>query len=120
MRSTVPQNITLYIEWDGYSFKEQSISKGIIVLASSEILPTFGIIIDIILMDNENAYFVCEELTTEEFSGHLHSFVVRRETPIPLVFCKQHELSDYHPLGLYRLRLFRTTCLYVVPQYHLM
>jgi len=75
---------------------------------------------DIILTDSENVHFVCEALTTEEFSEHLHSFIVRREKPTPLVICKQDELSDYHPLGVYKLRLFTTTCLYVVLQYNLM
>jgi len=72
---------------------------------------------DIIVTDSDNVHFVCE---AQEFSEHLHCFIVQTEKPTPLVICKQDELSDYHPLGLYKLRLFTTTCLYIVPQYHLM
>ena len=102
-------------------FQGTKYPKGCIVaLDSSGILPTFGIIMDIILTDFDNVHFVCEALTTDEFSDHLHSFIVKREKPTPLVICKQDELADYHPLGVYELCVFITTCLYVVPQYHLM
>ena len=58
-------------------FQGTKYPKGcIVVLDSSEILPTFGIIMDIILTDSDNVHFVCEALTTEEISEHLHSFIV--------------------------------------------
>ena len=39
--------------------------------------------------------------------------------PVPIAFCQPHELSDYHTLGLYSLRLFHETTQthYIVPQY---
>ena len=93
-----------------------------VVLDSSEILPTFGVIINVLLIKPDEPYFVCELLQTEEFSIHFHSFIVQRNKPIPIVFCKPDELSDHHTLGLYNLRLNHDTIstYYVVPQYHLM
>ena len=90
------------------------------MLDTSEVIPIFGIVIDIILITADQPYLVCEVLTTEEFSAHLHSFVVKKEAkPVPIVFCQPHELSDYHTLGLYSLRFFHETTLthYIVPQY---
>jgi len=37
---------------------------------------TFGLTMDIILTDSDNVHLVCEALTTEEFSEHLHCFMV--------------------------------------------
>ena len=51
-------------------------------------------------------------------TAYLHFFVVKREAkPFPIVFCQPYELSDYHTLGLYSLRLFHETTLthYIVP-----
>ena len=92
----------------------------VVVLDISEILPIFGIIIDIILITANQPYLVCEVLYTKEFSAHLHSFVVKREAkPVPIVVCQPHELSDHHTLGLYSLRLFQATTQthYIVPHY---
>ena len=81
-----------------------------------EVLPTFGIIINILLITLE-PYLVCEVLHTEEFFAHLHAFIVQRNKPIPIVFCKPDELPDYHTLGLYTLQLFQDSHVtqYIVP-----
>ena len=94
----------------------------VVVLDTSEILPVFGIIINILLIKPDEPYFVCELLHTEEFSAHFHCYIVKRDKPIPITFCMPNELSDYHTLGLYTLRLFQDTLPthYIVPQYHLM
>ena len=95
----------------------------VVVLDTSEILPIFGIIINIILIKTDQPCLVCEMLHTEEFSAHFHSYIVKREdNPVPVVFCEPHELVDHHTLGLYSLRLFQETIPthYIVPQYHLM
>ena len=82
----------------------------IVVLDASEILPVFGVIVNILLIkpDEPYIYFVCELLETEEFSSHLHSFMIKRAKPIPIVFCKPDELSDHHTLGLYSYDFFKT------------
>ena len=40
----------------------------VFVLDTSEVLPIFGIVIDIIVITANQPYLVCEVLTTEEFS----------------------------------------------------
>ena len=107
-----------WIQVQGTKYVEGSV----VVLDSSEVLPTFGIIINIVLITLDEPYLVCEVLHTEEFFAHLHAFIVQRDKPIPIVFCKPDELSDHHTLGLYTLRLFQDTHVtqYIVPQYHLM
>ena len=86
----------------------------VVVLDSLEVLPTFGIIINILLITLDEPYLVCEVLHTEEY---LHAFIVQRDKPIPIVFCKPDELSD-HTLGLYTLQLFQDIHVtqYIVPQ----
>ena len=48
-----------------------------VVLDSTKILPIFGMIINILLINSDEPYFVCEVLETEEFSSH---FVVQRDS----------------------------------------
>ena len=92
------------------------------VLDSSEILPKFGVIINVLLIKSDKPCLVCELLKTQEFSTHFHSYVVQRDKPIPIVFCKPDELSDHHSLGLNSLRFNHDSVPtnYIVPQYHLM
>ena len=52
----------------------------VVVLDSSEVLPTFGVIINVLLI-----YF--------KLKNFLHT-VVQRDKPIPIVYCKPDELSD--------------------------
>ena len=66
----------------------------VVVPDSSDVLPIFGVIINILLIKLDELYFVCELLQTEEFSTHFHSFVMQRDKPIPVVFCKPDKLSD--------------------------
>ena len=84
----------------------------IIVLNSS---PTFGLLIDILLTDVDEHLFVCEALKLERYAEYLHAYEVAREKPTPIAFCKQRNLSDYHPLALYKL----TDAMYIVPKYNI-
>ena len=56
---------------------------------TSEVLPIFGIVIDI-LITADQLYLVCEVLTTEEFYAHLHSFVVKKEPNQFLLYFVNH------------------------------
>ena len=73
-------------------------------------------IINILLINSDEPYFVCEVLEMRNFL--LTSIVLLyKET----VFCKPSSLSDYHTLGLYSLQRHETvTTHYIVLQYHLM
>ena len=78
-----------WIQLQGTKYIEGSV----VVLDTSEILPIFGIIFNILLIKADQPYLVCEVLHTEEFSAHLHSFIVTREDkPVPIVFREPHEL----------------------------
>ena len=94
----------------------------VVVLASNSCtLPTFGRIIDIVMVDVDIPLFVCEIFETEEFVAHLHAFVVKPQKPIPTTILKQSEFADHHVLGLYKLNLCQsdTLSLYIVPKYNL-
>ena len=107
-----------WIQIQGTKYVEGCIT----VLDSSEVLPKFGVIINVLLIKPDEPCLVCELLKTQEFSTHFHSYVVQRDKPIPIVFCKPDELSDHHSLGLYSLRFNHDSVPtnYIVPQYHLM
>ena len=49
---------------------------GSIVLLSSDFLPIFGFVTDIIVLDVENYYLVCEVLETVCFNSNYHSYEV--------------------------------------------
>ena len=77
--------------------------------------PVFGQLHDILLTKVDICIFVCNILGTEGYVDHLHAFELHHEKPTPLTFCKQQDLSDYHPLGLYKL----DDSLYVVIKYYI-
>ena len=90
--------IQIYREQNNY------VEGCVVVLDSLEVLLKFGVIINVLLIKPDEPCLVCELLKTQEFSTHFHSYVVQRDKPIPIVFCKPDELSDHHSLGLYSLR----------------
>ena len=97
--------------------------EGSVVVLNSDIHPTFGHIIDIVIVDVDNPLFICEVLETREFISHVHAFVVKKksQTPIPITVIKQQELADHHVLGLYKLRHFQDSfSFYIVPKYHIL
>ena len=88
-------------------------SVGCVVVLSTA--PTFGQLHDILLTEADICIFVCIILVTEGYVDHLHAFEVHQEKPTPLTFCKQRDLTDYHPLGLYKLN----GSLYVIPKHYI-
>ena len=75
------------------------------VAVASNLLPLFGKIIDIFIIDVFQCYFVFELLVTECFNSHYHASEVKKQTqqPTQLVVCKQSDLIDHHVLGLYHV-----------------
>ena len=86
-------------------------SIGCIVVLDSE--PTFGLLIDILLTDVDICLFVCDVLKTGGHVEHLHAFEVIKEKPTPVVFYKQTDSADHHPLASYELN----DAMYIVPKY---
>ena len=92
---------------------------GSVVALASDTIPVFGKILDILMVDVDDPYFVCEIFHTEDFDNHLHAYVVTTQSPVQITFCKQPQLLDHHPLGLYELCLYDDTIStqYIVPKY---
>ena len=90
-------------------------SQGGVTVLEADIIPTFGLIIDLLVVDVDICLFVCEVLVVECFEEHLHAFKVFKERPASLAICKHKELADYHVLSLYK----HHHSLYVVPKYSL-
>lgn len=90
-------------------------SKGSVTVIEADIIPTFGLIIDLLMVDVDVCLFVCEVLTSEYFEEHLHAFKVSKESPVSLAICRHKELADHHVLSLYK----HHHSLYVVPKYNL-
>ena len=88
----------------------------IVVLSTDSLNPIFGQIIDILLINIKQCLLVCEVLETEGFDEHYHAYVVTKQTPTPLTFCKQSDLSDFHTLGVYKHK----GEMFIVPKYHLL
>lgn len=84
-----------WIEISGTKYNRESV-----VILESNLLPEFGIIIDIIC-NSDQYYFVCKHLHTECFSPHFHSYEVSIDDNI--VICNPSDLVDYNVLSLYRL-----------------
>ena len=86
------------------------------VLSTDSLIPTFGSIFDILLVDVDLPLFVCELLEVEGFVEHYHAYTVVKQKPTPLTICRQSDFSDFHVLGLYK----HGSAFYVVPKYHLL
>ena len=86
---------------------------------ASDTLPIFGQILNILMLDVNIPYFVCEIFHTQDFDTHLHAYTVTAHSPIQITLCKQSQLLDHHTLGLYKLYLYGDTVatMYIVPKY---
>lgn len=82
-------------------------------MLSVDLVPTFGLICDVLVSDVNNYFIVCETLFTEYFSSHYHAYKVTREFTPSHVFVKQGDLVDHSVLGLYKSQ-------YIVLKYHVM
>ena len=63
------------------------------VLSTDSLIPTFGSIFDILLVDVDLPLFVCEILEVEGFVEHYHAYTVVKQKPTPLTICRQSVLS---------------------------
>ena len=76
--------------------------SGAIVVLSVDLVPTFGLISDIIIKEVNNYFIVCEILHTECFNTHYHAYEVSRDTLPKFSFVKQTHLADHSVLGMYK------------------
>ena len=72
-----------------------------VLINRHEMTPTFGKIIDIILVpQTDNVFFKVEVYTTEYFSGHYNCFVIKSSSMTSLV--DMESLHDFHALMIHR------------------
>ena len=76
---------------------------GDVVVLKYGLLPTFGVVQDVIVFDVTVFYIVAEVLVTECFVEHYHSFEVSKQTATEYMICEIKHLVDHHVLGLYNV-----------------
>ena len=86
-----------WVEISGTTYR-----RGSIVILSSHLVPEFGIIIDILVIETDTYYFVCEVMETVQLVAHYHAYeVATNNTNKSITICKQSSLVDHTVLGLY-------------------
>ena len=68
------------------------------------LLPQFGIIDDIIIIDSV-PYFAYFHLETLCFNHHYHSYEITHYQPKQVDFTKYYDLPDCHPLSLSKIAI---------------
>ena len=86
------------------------------MVLESNLLPVFGIIIDILYICNDY-YFVCSTLHTECFVSHFHAYEVSKCSGLNTIFCRQSDLVDHNVMNLYSLPV--SSNYFVTVKYHL-
>ncbi len=81
-------------------------TSGDVVVATSDLLPQFGIIQEIIV--HNLCYFLLKLLHTICFSTHFHSFEVINNSPPVFSVIKPSDLFDHCVLGLYHIQSHRS------------
>lgn len=91
--------------------------KGVVVLEVDHI-PTFGIINDIIAINVNDYYLVCEVADTECFDSHFHSYEISQNADPNYIVCRVKELADHYMLSMYHLESFSDLS-FISMKYHL-
>ena len=76
---------------------------GDVVVLKYDLLPTFGVIHDLIVFDVTEFFIVAEVLITQCFVDHYHSFEVSKQPLKEYSICPIKDLIDHHVLGLYNI-----------------
>ncbi len=81
-----------------------------------DLIPTFGIIADILALDVDDYRLVCEVTSTLCFNSHYHSYEVCRVVPPHHIVCQINDLADSYVLSAYELATHSDT-LYIPMKY---
>ena len=92
--------------------------NGVVVL-DVDLVPTFGIITDILAIAVDNYHLICEVADTECFHSHFHSYELHRNEDPNFVVCKHKELADHYVLSAYKLESYPDS-LFVSMKYYVM
>lgn len=102
-----------WISTNGYTYK-----IGHVIPISANLMPNFGVIVDIIVNGVDDVYIVLKKLETLFFDNHLHSYNVSFILPPEYITLKTTNFYDSHPLSLYRSP-YNNTDLLVPLKYYL-
>ena len=73
-----------------------------VVVLEMELVPKFGVIEDIIVLDTDIFYLVCQVLKTENFNHHLHSYKTHKQSSREYWIGEQKDLFDHTVLAAYK------------------
>ena len=74
-----------------------------VVVLSNELLPTFGIIEDLLFVNSIN-YFICNKLVTQCFIEPFHSYETLKSDPSSFCIHKHSDFFNHNTLCAYKLR----------------
>lgn len=92
---------------------------GGIVVLEMDLVPTFGIIVDILVKDVDSYNLVCEITSTECFNSHFHAYEIEKFINPTYFVCQVNQLYDHYMLSAYELSTY-PNILFVPLKYHLM
>ncbi len=92
---------------------------GGIVVLKIDLVPTFGIIVDILVLDVDNYFLVCEIVSTECFNSHFHAYELEKIIYPTYLLRQVNQLPDHYMLSAYKLSTYPNT-LFVSLKYNLL
>lgn len=101
---------TSWIEINGTTYK-----TGVFVVTASDMLPLFSQIVDIVVLQEEKCYFICEAYETLGFYNHYHAYEITKSSALELNAIQQCDLVDFHPLSCHSV----SNSFYICMKYHI-
>lgn len=88
--------------------------KGVVVLEVDHV-PVFGIITDILAVNVNDYYIVCEVVDTDCFNSHFHSYEISQNADPHYIVCR---VKDHYTLSMYQL-ISLSDSSFISMKYHL-
>ena len=76
---------------------------GPFLVVQSDLMPQFGKIKDIVVVDTEECFFVISVYETEFFNSHYHAYEVSSYDQTSYLLIRPNNLIDHHVLHLYNV-----------------
>lgn len=86
-----------------------------VLISEVSLVPSFGIINDILVFDVDKYYIVLEELHTDVYCHHYHAYEVSRICPRSFFVCEARNLLEHSVLELHE----NLSKLYVLLKYNI-
>ena len=101
-----------WTDYNGIRYK----TGGFVVIENS-LMPLFGKITDIIVINTEECFFIVSVFITETFISHYHAYEVLPCNPAVYDIVRPNDLIDYHVYHAYKVLPYNMT---LIPlKYHL-